>query len=145
VRPVVNVRTFMRRYFPLLITAYFLTIFACSIASANVINAHFVAHPQVSGISLGIIAVGALVTSVGNFIVIRGLSWGIWIIAVLLVVCLLTTLVTFGGSPYKSVALVSGSIPLLALFLINSRRYRQMCKRLAVVRRQRARGAWPLL
>jgi len=132
---------FIRRFYPCLIGTYLLALFATAMATLSVINTYFLKHAYESELAMSMLAVGTLAITLGTFILIRGRTWAVWIIVVLLFVCFLATLSTYGRSSHMLLFVASLAASLLGLLIINSRPYRQMCKRVVVIRRMRNRCA----
>jgi hypothetical protein len=137
--PFVNVRIFTRLYFQRLITAILLTTASFSFATLNVTYTFFHNHPYENEYAVGSVVTAAFLLSFGSYILIRGRVWGVWVIVGILLACLLAVISTLERTPHKLFAVFSLLVPLSALLVINSRRFRQMCKRVVVIRRMRNR------
>ncbi|QBF27383.1 hypothetical protein EXN22_17435 [Pseudomonas tructae] len=132
-------RRFIRRFYPRLISVYLLALFSTAMMTGNIIDAYFLRHAYELEFAMGLIALGTLVITLGTFILVGGRTWGAWLIVVLLVGCLFSSLLTYNRSSHQLLLGISLAAPLLGLLVINSRRYRQMCRRLVVIRRMRNR------
>ncbi|MNZ27454.1 hypothetical protein D3C78_446730 [compost metagenome] len=84
-----------------------------------------------------VLLAATFVLCVGHFMLLRGFTSTVWISVTFVVISLLATLSTYGPSTHRVFFTVSLVTSLLALLTINSRRYRMMCKRLVVIRKQR--------
>ncbi|MCP6692168.1 MULTISPECIES: hypothetical protein [Pseudomonas] len=137
--PFFRVRTFTRRYFPRLIAVILLTTASFSFATLSVMYSFFHNHPYENEYAVGSVVTAAFLLSFGSYILIRGRVWGVWVIVGLLLACLLAVISTVERTPHKLFSVFSLLVPLSALLVINSRRFRQMCKRVVVIRKMRNR------
>jgi hypothetical protein len=131
---------FVRRFFPRMLAAMFSTIASFTLATLNVFDVYFSGFPHKVEYAFVLLSVGAALLSGGQFFVIRGRVWGVWVMVALLCACLLASLSTYPRSSYKLLVVISVCVPLFSLLLLNSRRYRQMCRRLVAIRRMRNLG-----
>jgi hypothetical protein len=118
-----GLRDFLARFFPTFISTFFLALFSLSCAISLV----------------AVIAVTVLLCF-GNFMMIRGRTWGVWIIVALLIISLLTVLLTFGYRPHMFSYTTGLLFPLLGLLLLNSKRHREMREELVKIREQRIKA-----
>ena len=129
-------QAFMRRYFPTFITAYFLSLYAlagtfslfwktycrtCSMATT---------YP----LSLGLLI---MFLFVAHAAVVRGRDWGVWMVAALCIGSVVFLLPTYGFRPHMGIFLSIIVVALLALLVLNSKRYRAMRVLLAEYRHKR--------
>ncbi|MGE8391765.1 MAG: hypothetical protein ACN6QI_04330 [Pseudomonas sp.] len=129
--PAVVVR--MKRYYPCFAAGLFLTLFAMTFATVHVLGVY------THDLELLLLAVltATFVLNAGHFMLLRGFTNAVWLTVTFVVISLLATLSTYGPSTHRVFFTVSLVTSLLALLTINSRRYRMMCKRLVVIRKQR--------
>lgn len=129
-------KDFLRRYFGVFIGAFFASVIAVAWAFALAWSTYCRACSQDGLFPLGLYGLFA-VFALGHGAVVRGRAWGMWLVAGLCVVSMMITLPTYGHRP--NMFIYSGSLlaALVALLLLNSRRYREMRERLAEYREQR--------
>ncbi|MDF0729332.1 hypothetical protein P0Y43_01160 [Pseudomonas entomophila] len=131
-----ELQQFLNRYFTVFLSAYFLSIYAAAGTFSLVWSTYcrVCARENTYPLSLAVVVL-AFVTA--HAAVVRGRRWGTWGVALICIGCVLMVLPTYGYRPhlfvYASVLLTA----LLALLVLNSQRYREMCERLAHYRRQR--------
>ncbi|QVM98602.1 hypothetical protein JYG36_10700 [Pseudomonas sp. SORT22] len=123
----------MKRYFSRFVTGFFLTGFSITFAMVHVLGVYV--H-DIKRLLLVLLA-ATFVLCVGHFMLLRGFTSTVWISVTFVVISLLATLSTYGPSTHRMFFAVSLATSLSALLTINSRRYRMMCKRLVVIRKQR--------
>jgi len=134
---VLEYQAFMRRYF-----AFFITGFAFSVlVVSGTISLAFAVVPALDALDVAVpyvtTLVSSLVVSLGHGAVVRGRNWGVWVIAGVMVSCLVVLLPLYGYRPHMGVYVVDLLAGLLGLLTLNSRRYRQMRMILAQYRERR--------
>ncbi|MDD1016499.1 hypothetical protein [Pseudomonas rubra] len=128
---------FVRRYYPALLTGFFLAVISLTCASIRAGETIFAGNPAEPGYIVAFIMLGSFTLGIGQFVVIRGYSAGNRAVVGLLLGCLIAGVVTYPFSRDALLAVVSIIAPLLALLAYNSRRYREMSKTLSDIRRKR--------
>ncbi|WP_412461521.1 hypothetical protein ACK2SD_05045 [Pseudomonas sp. SC11] len=131
--------TFIKRFYPVAVLGLLLTLTASVIATDAVAAFFFKSDPNYHLYSIGMLAAGAFTVGPAQYAVMRGTSEATWVIVVLLVFNLLASALMYlkPGMEIFSVIGMLSSCAALACF--NSRRYRQLCKRVKVIRRMRER------
>ncbi|MCO7623540.1 hypothetical protein ABRY74_15225 [Pseudomonas guariconensis] len=138
--------TYIRKELPIWIRPYFTifsAVFVLSIA-AGVNGVTSVAEKFLTGpmqehaldATAGSIS---LVVLVQILLILRAHVRALKSLVVLLVIALISTLATYTTSSNAQVTVMSAILPLAALWLLNTRRFRGLWKRLCVMRRRRTR------
>jgi len=134
-----SLNAFLARYFPTFICAFFLACFALSASISLASSTYFRGDPERGKYSFLMALLLSLLLSLSHFVMIRGRIWGGRTIVVFYLVCLFTVFPTYGYKPHP-VAYVTGLLfPLLGLLLLNSKRHREMRRKLVEIRHQRER------
>ncbi|MDH0646715.1 hypothetical protein N5D48_09680 [Pseudomonas sp. GD03858] len=120
-----QLKDFLQRYFGVFIGAFFASIIAVAWTFALAWSAYCRSCSQDGLFPLG------------HGAVVRGRAWGMWLVAGMCVACMLITLPIYGHRPNLFIYTGSLLAALVALLLLNSRRYREMRMRLAEYRQQR--------
>ncbi|CAI8886013.1 hypothetical protein [Pseudomonas donghuensis] len=123
----------MKRYFSCFANGFFLALFSMIFASVHVLGVYLHDVEQVMLAVLG----ASFVLFLAHILLLRGFVNAVWTTVALVVTSLLATFATYGASTNRVFFAVSLITALFALLTINSRRYRMMCKRLVVIRKQR--------
>ncbi len=131
------VRTFLKRFFPILALAMLLAIIAISTGAGAIADVYFRKHPNYLEYSFTLLMLGTTVLGCAQYSVIRGRGKFTWWIAGVLVICLAANCISYFKPGLELFSLVGMLSAASALACYNSRRYRQMCKRLQVIRRMR--------
>ncbi|SDB25087.1 hypothetical protein SAMN03159382_02154 [Pseudomonas sp. NFACC23-1] len=130
---------FMKRYFPTFIAAIFVAKISCLLALFALLDSFFVRVPlagQAKLSAIGIVICTAVLVH-SNFMVIRGRPGWVWVFAGLFVACLFCVLPTIDSRPNRFVYAAGLFFPLLGLLLLNSKRHREMRRKLVEIRQQR--------
>ncbi|POA53361.1 MULTISPECIES: hypothetical protein [unclassified Pseudomonas] len=136
-----SMREFLARYFPTFMLTVLLGCFSASLllSLAQVTYWRGMA-PEQSNDYTGLGLLGLIVLLVvGNLLVVRGIAWGVWLVAGYFALCLALVAPMFQYHPHQGIYLVGLLLPLLGLLLLNSRRHRQMRGKLLEIRHQRQR------
>ncbi|KJK19017.1 hypothetical protein [Pseudomonas sp. 2(2015)] len=123
----------MMRYFSYFANGFFLALFSMVFASVHVLGVYLHDVEQVMLSVLG----ASFVLFLAHILLLRGFVHAVWITVALVLTSLLATFATYEASTNRVFFAVSLITALSALLTINSRRYRMMCKRLVVIRKQR--------
>ena len=131
--------SFLARYFPVFMGTIFMAIFSGSaaVSMAGVTYLRGVDPALKANYSVGAILVLVAVLVFGNVMIARGYPWATRLVAAYLGACLLFALPMI---QYDLNKLVYGSavlFPLLGLLLLNSKRHREMRKKLSGIRHLR--------
>ncbi|MCD5973921.1 hypothetical protein NLO88_11915 [Pseudomonas syringae] len=135
-----GLQAFLARYFPTFIGAFFLAVFSISAAISLASSTYFREYSERGSYSAMAAIALSVVLCFGNFMMIRGRTWGVWIIVALLIISLLTVLLTFGYRPHMFSYTTGILFPLLGLLMLNSKRHREMREELVKVRAQRVKA-----
>lgn len=134
-----DLKAFLARYFPTFIGTFFLAVFSMSGAVSLAGSTYFKDQVQTQVADFTLIS--ALILSVilcfGNFMMIRGRNWGVWIIVALLASSLVAVLFTYPYRPHMFSYTTGILFPLLGLLMLNSKRHREMRSELVKVRAER--------
>lgn len=130
---------FFIRYFPTFMGTVLLNIFSASLTVSLAGSTYF---KQVDGAlkanySIKAILLMTVLLVLGNFMIVRGRTWGVWLVAVFFIVCLLMVLPMFLYNPHKVIFTLAVLFPLLGLLLLNSQRHREMRVWLSEFRQRR--------
>lgn len=135
----VNLPRFLKKYFPVSIGAFFLALF--SLVSAETLMSvtyfHGAGWRARSGYSFQMLIVLGFVIFQCNFMMMRGRSGWVSPVVGLLIACILCSAPTIIFSPPIVLYLESIALPLFGLLLLNSKRHREMRRKLIQVRRHR--------
>ena len=131
--------SFLARYFPVFMGTIFMAIFSGSaaISTAGVTYLRGLEPALKANYSVGAILMLVAVLVFGNVMIARGYPWATRLVAAYLGACLLFVLPMI---QYDLNKLVYGSavlFPLLGLLLLNSKRHREMRKKLFEIRHLR--------
>ncbi len=134
-----SINGFLARYFPVFMGTIFMAIFSgsASVSMAGVTYLRGLDPALKANYSVGAILVLVAVLVFGNVMIARGYSWATRLVASYLGACLLFVLPMI---QYDLNKLVYGSavlFPLLGLLLLNSKRHREMRKKLSEIRHLR--------
>ncbi|KFF44455.1 hypothetical protein JH25_11925 [Pseudomonas sp. BRG-100] len=134
-----SINRFLARYFPVFMGTIFMAIFSGSaaVSMAGVTYLRGVDPALKANYSVGAILVLVAVLVFGNVMIARGYPWATRLVAAYLGACLLFALPMI---QYDLNKLVYGSavlFPLLGLLLLNSKRHREMRKKLSGIRHLR--------
>lgn len=134
-----SINGFLARYFPVFMGTIFMAIFSgsASVSMAGVTYLRGLDPALKANYSVGAILVLVAVLVFGNVMIARGYPWATRLVAAYLGACLLFVLPMI---QYDLNKLVSGSaalFPLLGLLLLNSKRHREMRKKLSEIRHLR--------
>ncbi|MDH0301280.1 MULTISPECIES: hypothetical protein [unclassified Pseudomonas] len=131
-----ELKAFLRRYFGVFIGAFFASIIAVAWTFALAWSTYCRSCSQDGLFPLGLYGLFALFV-LGHGAVVRGRAWGMWLVAGMCVACMMITVPIYGHRPNLFIYTGSLLAALVALLLLNSRRYREMRLRLAEYRQQR--------
>lgn len=132
---------FLARYFPTFMLTILLGCFSGSILLSLAGTTYWrMLEPSrgTDNVGLGMLLLVTLLVF-GNLMIVRGREWATWLVAGYFLLCLaaLVPMYRYGLHPgMYGFALV---LPLLGLLLLNSRRHREMRKRLVQIRHERQR------
>ncbi|KRP72398.1 lipoprotein [Pseudomonas paralactis] len=134
-----SINRFLARYFPVFMGTIFMAIFSGSaaVSMAGVTYLRGVDPALKANYSVGAILVLVAALVFGNVMIARGYPWATRLVAAYLGACLLFALPMI---QYDLNKLVYGSavlVPLLGLLLLNSKRHREMRKKLSEIRHLR--------
>lgn len=134
-----NFLRFMRRFYPVAITGILFTLVAMVIATDAIAAFFFKSASTYHLYSIGMLAAGAFTVGPAQYAVMRGTSEATWVIVVLLVFYLLASALMYLTQGMEIFSVIGMLSSCAALACFNSRRYRQLCKRVKVIRRMRER------
>jgi hypothetical protein len=134
-----SLKPFLARYFPVFMGTILLGCFSGStllvLAGATYWRT---LEPSIRTDYVGFGTLALVVVLVlGNFLIARGRAWAIWWVAGYFLACLAAVLPTFVYRPHQGVYVFAVLLPLLGLLLINSKRHREMRRKLVEIRHQR--------
>ncbi len=132
-----SLRAFLAQYFPAFICAFFLACLSLSAAISLASSTFFRSDPERARYSFLAAVFLGLLLAFSHFVMIRGREWGAWAIAAFYVVCLLVVLPTYSYRPHMAAYVIGLLFPLLGLLLLNSKRHREMRKKLSEIRHLR--------
>ena len=135
-----SLKQFLARYFPVFMGTILLGCFSGSTLLVLAGTTYWRAlepSARTDYVGLGTLAL-VLVLALGNLLIARGRAWAVWWVAGYFLACLVAVLPTLAYRPHQGVYLFALLLPLLGLLLLNSRRHREMRKKLVEIRRQRA-------
>jgi hypothetical protein len=132
---------FLARYFPSFICSIFMCMFSIAIATSLVSRAYLDGNPQGTLYSWLFMMGASLVLTSAGFLLSRGRLWATWILAGILLACLLAVLpiMPTRGQTFDRVVYMLGLMsPLLGLLSLNSKRSREMRQQFVYNRSMRA-------
>lgn len=132
-----SLKAFLAQYFPAFICAFFLACFSLSVAISLASSTFFRSDPERARYSFLAAVFLGLLLAFSHFVMIRGREWGAWAIAAFYVVCFLVVLPTYSYRPHMAAYVIGLLFPLLGLLLLNSKRHREMRRKLVEVRHLR--------
>lgn len=130
---------FYKRFVPIKILGMLFTLLAIPMSGAVVIKTYFPTYANRLEYADSIMMLCAVVLVSAQYAVIRGRRGATEWIAAILIIALLACGRGYFQSEMKWTSLLGMLSAAAALACYNSRRYRQMCKRLQVIRRMRER------
>lgn len=136
-----NLSRFLARYFPTFMGGIFAALFSLGCAIPLVTVSYF-AEASIDQQATWSVLGGAALTLVVvhcNFMMVRGRPLWVWGMVAVLALCLLVVLPTIGSHPHKVIYVLAVMFPLLGLLLLNSKRHREMRRKLVEIRHQRER------
>ncbi|MGN8345093.1 hypothetical protein ACLEJQ_15985 [Pseudomonas sp. SMV71] len=134
-----SLKGFLARYFPVFMGTILLACFSGSTLLVLAGTTYWRAlEPSVRTdyVGLGTLAL-VLVLVVGNLLIARGRAWAVGCVAGYFLACLGAVIPMFAYRPHQGVYLSAMLLPLLGLLLLNSKRHREMRRKLVEIRRQR--------
>ncbi|MGN8274293.1 hypothetical protein [Pseudomonas sp. SMN5] len=134
-----SLKGFLARYFPVFMGTILLACFSGSTLLVLAGTTYWRAlEPSVRTdyVGLGTLAL-VLVLVVGNLLIARGRAWAVWCVSGYFLACLGAVIPMFAYRPHQGVYLSAMLLPLLGLLLLNSKRHREMRRKLVEIRRQR--------
>ncbi|AIZ34067.1 hypothetical protein NJ69_14205 [Pseudomonas parafulva] len=134
-----NRSRFFSRFFPIAALSMLLTIIGSSIATVCMASLYLSENPHFHEFAVTTLMLCILILTTAQYAVIRGLGEATWLIVMLLILCLMCCMWSYVSSNMPLYALVGTVTASSALACLNSRRYRQLCKRVKVIRRMRER------
>lgn len=129
----------MAHYFPVFISAFMFALFALAVAGSSMGSTYMrgvPAYRSYTGLDVGI---ASIILSAGNFLILRGRAWGVWILAGSCVMSFFIVLFTYSYQPHPFIYTTGLLFPLLSLYLLNTHRHRQMRAELVLLRHERER------
>lgn len=132
---------FKRHYFPTFMAGVFLAIISGVIASILVFDAFFTDVALDTRLRWlgGAVMTVTLLISLCNLLIIWGRTQWTWGVAFVLLSCLFVVLPTIEHRPHKFMYVLGVLFPLLGLFVLNTRRHRELRRVLVIVRAKRER------
>ncbi|MCD9117799.1 MULTISPECIES: hypothetical protein [Pseudomonas] len=135
-----SLKQFLARYFPVFMGTILLGCFSGSTLLVLAGTTYWRAlepSARTDYIGLGTLAL-VLVLVLGNLLIVRGRAWAVWWVAGYFLACLAAVVPMLAYRPHQGVYLFAVLLPLLGLLLLNSKRHREMRKKLVEIRRQRS-------
>ncbi len=132
-------RAFMAHYSPVFISAFMFALFALAAAGSSMGSTYMrgvPAYRSYTGLDVGIVS---MILSAGNFLILRGRAWGVWIPAGSCVMSFFIVLFSYSYQPHPFIYTTGLLFPLLSLYLLNTHRHRQMRAELVLLRHERKR------
>ncbi|MCJ8206223.1 hypothetical protein [Pseudomonas sp. RGM2987] len=134
-----SIRSFLFKYFPVFIGAIMASVFALVFAVPLFFDSYFrdlsladdAKWSFLSGVALTLVIVHC------NFMIARGRPRWVLLLSMVLGLCFLCVLPTIEYRPNRLIYSLSLLFPLLALLLLNSKRHREMRRKLVKIRHQR--------
>ncbi|MDF9754557.1 hypothetical protein ACVWY1_002088 [Pseudomonas sp. TE6288] len=134
-----TLKPFLKRYFGVFIGAYFSSIIAVSWTFALVWST-YCRNCLKDGAFASSLFLTLAVFMLGHGAVVRGRTWGAWLVAAMCLASLVIALPAYGYRPNMFIYASCLLAALVALLLINSNRYREMRVLLAQYREQRRKA-----
>ena len=128
----------IKRYYFTFIACMMLTLMAGASAVVGVARVFTFGFPRDNVIVFAMSVLGVFIW-IQTLLALRAHARALKAQVVVLLICLVGTLSTYKASPMPHVALMSACPALFSLWLMNTRRYRGLWKRLCVMRRRRTR------
>lgn len=129
----------MRRHFAVFMAAIYLELFAMAMTLFMLLQRY---PPSLDDFAEYLVAGSACVSMylcVTNLLVIRGRPWAVWPNVLAMFACILLVLVHWGQRLIPApVSFLGLLLPLLALLILNTQRYRTMLETMVQVRWRRA-------
>jgi len=135
----ITLRDFFRQYFLTFMGSVFAACFSLALAVALAFITYFRDAP-LAQVGLKIMSVGALlilITVHSNFMILRGRPSWVWVMVGIYVGCLLFVFPMVQYQPQKVLFGLALLFPLLGLLTLNSKRHREMRKKLVEIRHLR--------
>ncbi|MGY2377824.1 hypothetical protein ACW9IB_25295 [Pseudomonas sp. SDO524_S393] len=134
-----GIRSFLAQYFPVFMGAIFAAVFSLVFAVPLIFDSYFPRLPMDDNLKYSFLGGLALTWGIVqcNFMIARGRPQWVWPLVALLVLCVLAVLPTFAFGPHPLSYGLSLLCPLLGLLLLNSKRHREMRKKLLEIRQLR--------
>ena len=132
----IGFHAFMQRYFSRFMAAYFLSIYAIAATFWLVWHTYCKACTRETVFPVSLFTIVVIFVT-AHAAVVRGRNWGAWLVAMFCVGSIVIALPTYAYRPHMfiySSALLTG---LLALLVLNSKKYREMRVLLAEYRHKR--------
>lgn len=130
--------TIVRVHMPIFLAAFYMALFAMSLATMIVLDQHYPDPEQHSLYYFQVICLLSVYLCSANLLVVRGRPWGVWLIVALMLVCILTVVLASGYRVHRIMYFLGLFFPLVALLLLNTRRHRAMREIMVKVRAERA-------
>ena len=134
-----SLKSFLARYFPVFMGTILLGCFSGSTLLVLAGTTYWRAlepSARTDYVGLGTLAL-VIVLVLGNLLIARGRTWAAWLVTGYFLTCLVAALPMFAYRPHQGVYLFAVVLPLLGLLLLNSKRHREMRRKLVEIRRQR--------
>ncbi|MCS4248131.1 hypothetical protein [Pseudomonas sp. BIGb0164] len=135
----ITLRDFFRQYFLTFMGSVFAACFSLALAVALAFITYFRDAP-LAQVGLKIMSVGALLillTVHSNFMILRGRPSWVWVMVGIYAGCLLFVFPMVQYQPQKALFGLALLFPLLGLLTLNSKRHREMRKKLVEIRHLR--------
>lgn len=132
---------FLARYFPTFMLTILLGCFSGSILLSLAGTTYWrMLEPSRStdNVGLGMLVLVTLLVF-GNMMIVRGREWAAWLVAGYFLLCLAALVPMYRYGPHPGLYGFALLLPLLGLLLLNSRRHREMRKKLVQIRHERER------
>ncbi|MCO8164743.1 hypothetical protein NRB16_27635 [Pseudomonas sp. LJDD11] len=130
--------TILRVHLPIFAAAFFMALFAMSLATMIVLQQHVSDPEQNIQYYFQAIVVLSVYLCSANLLVVRGRPWGVWLVVALMLACILTVVLGSGYRVPRIMYFLGLFFPLVALLLLNTRRHRAMREVMVKVRAERA-------
>ncbi|HGM5580976.1 TPA: hypothetical protein ACKP22_002673 [Pseudomonas putida] len=128
---------FFKRFFPIKALGILLTMVTIPIACGLITDIYLHKHPNYLECIVAMLGLCGVVQGSAQYSVIRGKTGATWWLVGMLAMCLIASGRGYFEPGMKLISLTGMLCAASALACYNSRRYRQMCKRLQVIRRMR--------
>ncbi|WP_295476644.1 hypothetical protein [uncultured Pseudomonas sp.] len=135
----IRLQDFKRRYFPVFISGLLLAVFSIALSGATVSATYLLSVPveRFGPWMMLFMSVLVILLSTFYFMIMRGRTCWVWGVVGLSLLCFMIVLPALFFSIQRLFYLVALCVPLSTLFIINTRRHRDMCNELVNLRRQR--------